>query len=93
MRELKRIGVLSLLMVLGAVLVVAGRRQGGVVTQPAQAHLARRLRRLALLVRVVGHEGGEPLGPVAGGVINVHAVAPPVVQHLVAERRNTCAPR
>ena len=62
------------------------RRQRGEVAQPAQAHLARRGGRRLGLVGVVGHEGGQPLRPVATRVVDQHAVAPPVVQHLVAER-------
>jgi len=69
-------------------LVPTGRHRGE-VAQPAQAHLARRLSGLGLLVGVVGHEGRQPLGPVAAHVIHQHAVAPPVVQHLMAERGGT----
>src|SRR5581483_3580947 len=66
----------------GQRLVLPGR-DGADVAQPRQARLARRRFALALAVRVIGHEGGEPLGPVAARVVHVHAVAPPVVQYLV----------
>ena len=60
--------------------------QGGKIAQPRQAHLACGLHTLLFLVRVVGHEGSEAFGPVARLIVGVHAIAPPVVQHLVAER-------
>ena len=65
---------------------VLARRDGGKVAQPVQPHGTRGLCALLLLVEVVGHEGRQPLAPVAALVVDVHAVAPPVVQHLVPQR-------
>ena len=64
-------------------------RQGSEVAQPPQPHLARRDVGLLFLVSVVGHEGRQTLGPVAARVVDQHAIAPPVVQHLMAERSGT----
>ncbi|MDA1094361.1 MAG: MBL fold metallo-hydrolase [Acidobacteria bacterium] len=65
MRELKRIGVLSLLMVLGAVLVVAGRRQERPTFTPEQeARL--QIREVADGLYVIpGFDGGQSGGNVA----------------------------
>ena len=65
-------------------LLVGG--QGQRIAQPAQTHFAGRSRRFVLLESVVRHEGSEPFRPVAAGVIDIHTIAPPVVQHLVAQR-------
>ena len=61
---------------------------GGVVAVLLQGLLAV-LDRLPLLLldQVVGEIGRQPLAPVAGGEIDEHAVAPPVVQDLVRVRR------
>ena len=70
-------------------LAQAGRRVAGngrAVAQPAEAHGLGGSRRFRLLVGIVGHEGGQPLGPVAALVIDVDAVAPPVVEDFVSER-------
>ena len=66
--------------------LVTARRNRRKVAQPAEPHLARARGGLGFLVGVIGHEGGEPLGPVAAGVIHHHAIAPPVVQDLVPQR-------
>ncbi|EXI72542.1 MAG: hypothetical protein AW07_03271 [Candidatus Accumulibacter sp. SK-11] len=60
--------------------------QGSRVAQPGKPHVARGCRRTLLGVGVVGEEGGQPLTPVPQPRLNVDAVAPPVVQHLVPER-------
>ena len=65
---------------------LVARRQGQRITQPGQAHLGGGRRGFRFLVGIVGHEGGQPFGPVAARIIDIDAIAPPVVQDLVAER-------
>ena len=65
------------------------RSNGRQVPEPVQPHLAGGLFGLVLAEGVIGHEGRQPLGPVAAGPFGIHAIAPPVVQDLMSEGGGT----
>ena len=52
-----------------------GLRYRGEVSQPCQALRGRGLRGFFLLVCIIGHEGGEPLRPVAAAAVGTDAGA------------------
>ncbi len=61
------------------------RHQDGVVTQNLQPVLASFFRSLLFFVQVIGDIGGQPLGPVAPGVVHPYPVSPPGMSDLVPQ--------